>query len=127
MQFAGGTSWAKTRRLPEPSAHDEDLRTMAYRLIDMAGVLLGEAAVPADTREGLAARARVGALSVRYVLPDRLGTAPVDRIVQLRTRYEAEFRAFSDAVERTAHTLQDCGRRRQSAGTGDAPARGGAP
>ncbi|MEQ6028065.1 hypothetical protein SOM70_36540 [Streptomyces salinarius] len=41
LQFAGGTSWEKTRRLPEPSAHDEDLRTMAYRLIDAAGLQRG--------------------------------------------------------------------------------------
>ncbi|MBT2455225.1 hypothetical protein [Streptomyces sp. ISL-86] len=38
LQFAGGTRWEKTRRLPEPSAHDEDLRTMAYRLMDAAGL-----------------------------------------------------------------------------------------
>ncbi|MGW5505952.1 DinB/UmuC family translesion DNA polymerase [Streptomyces rochei] len=37
LRFAGGTSWDKTRRLPEASAHDDDLRTMAYRLIDAAG------------------------------------------------------------------------------------------
>ncbi|MEU9646831.1 hypothetical protein [Streptomyces sp. NPDC048188] len=41
LQFAGGSSWEKTRRLPEPSAHDEDLRTMAYRLIDAAGLQRG--------------------------------------------------------------------------------------
>ncbi|RSN54017.1 hypothetical protein DMH12_17165 [Streptomyces sp. WAC 04229] len=41
LQFAGGGSWEKTRRLPEPSAHDEDLRTMAYRIIDAAGLQRG--------------------------------------------------------------------------------------
>ncbi|WP_226487618.1 DNA polymerase Y family protein [Streptomyces parvulus] len=41
LQFAGGARWEKTRRLPEPSAHDEDLRTMAYRLIDAAGLQRG--------------------------------------------------------------------------------------
>ncbi|WP_369181847.1 hypothetical protein [Streptomyces mutabilis] len=35
-QFAGGTTWERTRRLPVPSAHDEDPRTMAYRLTDAA-------------------------------------------------------------------------------------------
>ncbi|MCJ1679714.1 hypothetical protein MTF65_20685 [Streptomyces sp. APSN-46.1] len=38
LQFAGGTRWEKTRRLVEPSAHDEDLRTLAYRLMDAAGL-----------------------------------------------------------------------------------------
>jgi DNA polymerase-4 len=38
LQFAGGTRWEKSRRLPEPSAHDEDLRTQAYRLMDAAGL-----------------------------------------------------------------------------------------
>ncbi len=28
LRFAGGTSWEKTRRLTEPSAHDDDLRTL---------------------------------------------------------------------------------------------------
>ncbi|WP_318658287.1 DinB/UmuC family translesion DNA polymerase [Streptomyces triticiradicis] len=37
LRFAGGTSWDKTRRLTEPSAHDDDLRTTAYRLIDAVG------------------------------------------------------------------------------------------
>ncbi|WP_309171891.1 MULTISPECIES: hypothetical protein [unclassified Streptomyces] len=32
LRFAGGTTWEKTRRLPEASAHDDDLRTPAYRL-----------------------------------------------------------------------------------------------
>ncbi|MFD5886714.1 hypothetical protein ACFWHQ_12140 [Streptomyces sp. NPDC060334] len=38
LRFAGGTRWEKTRRLAEPSAHDEDLRTAAYRLMDAAGL-----------------------------------------------------------------------------------------
>ncbi|WP_328860093.1 DNA polymerase Y family protein [Streptomyces sp. NBC_00306] len=38
LQFAGGTHWEKTRRLPEPSGHDEDLRTAAYRMMDAAGL-----------------------------------------------------------------------------------------
>ncbi|MFB0620842.1 hypothetical protein [Streptomyces sp. AGS-58] len=41
LLFAGGTSWEKTRRLPEPSAHDEDLRTLAYQLMDAAGLQRG--------------------------------------------------------------------------------------
>ncbi|MFE2533734.1 hypothetical protein [Streptomyces sp. NPDC059371] len=41
LRFAGGTSWDKTRRLAEASAHDDDLRTAAYRLIDAAGLQRG--------------------------------------------------------------------------------------
>ncbi|MGI3226740.1 DNA polymerase Y family protein [Streptomyces sp. GTA36] len=57
LRFAGGTSWEKTRRLPEASAHDDDLRTMVYQLVDAAGlqrgrltglVLRGEDLVDAD-------------------------------------------------------------------------------
>ncbi|MFF3485751.1 hypothetical protein ACFYXC_21110 [Streptomyces sp. NPDC002701] len=57
LRFAGGTAWEKTRRMPEASAHDDDLRTTAYRLIDAAGlqrgrltglVLKGEDLVDAD-------------------------------------------------------------------------------
>jgi DNA polymerase-4 len=41
LKFAGGTSWEKTRRLREPSAHDDDLRTLAYQLMDAAGLQRG--------------------------------------------------------------------------------------
>ncbi|MEU9353575.1 hypothetical protein AB0D65_21945 [Streptomyces griseoloalbus] len=41
LRFAGGTSWEKTRRLTEPSAHDDDLRTLAYQLMDAAGLQRG--------------------------------------------------------------------------------------
>ncbi|MFI9568769.1 DinB/UmuC family translesion DNA polymerase [Streptomyces rishiriensis] len=37
LKFAGGTSWEKTRRLPEPSAHEDDLRALAYRLMGPLG------------------------------------------------------------------------------------------
>ncbi|TLQ38968.1 DNA polymerase Y family protein [Streptomyces marianii] len=39
LTFASGAApWEKTRRLREPSAHDEDLRTAAYQLLDAAGL-----------------------------------------------------------------------------------------
>lgn len=41
LRFAGGTSWDKTRRLPEPSAHEDDLRVLAYQLMDAAGLQRG--------------------------------------------------------------------------------------
>ncbi len=40
LQFPGST-WHKTRRLAEPSGHDEDLRTLAYQLMDAAGLQRG--------------------------------------------------------------------------------------
>ncbi|MFD3843020.1 hypothetical protein ACFWWC_43410 [Streptomyces sp. NPDC058642] len=41
LTFAGGGRWEKTRRLVEPSAHDDDLRTLAYQLMDAAGLQRG--------------------------------------------------------------------------------------
>ncbi|MFJ4467243.1 hypothetical protein ACIP2X_06925 [Streptomyces sp. NPDC089424] len=41
LRFAGGGTWHKTRRLPEPSAHDDDLRTLAYQLMDAAALQRG--------------------------------------------------------------------------------------
>ncbi|MFD7136777.1 hypothetical protein [Streptomyces sp. NPDC059894] len=41
LTFAGNCSWEKTRCLKEPSAHDEDLRVLAYRLMDAAGLQRG--------------------------------------------------------------------------------------
>ncbi|MET9734487.1 hypothetical protein ABZZ79_28775 [Streptomyces sp. NPDC006458] len=41
LRFAGGSSWEKTRRLPAASGHDEDLRIIAYRLLDAAGLQRG--------------------------------------------------------------------------------------
>ncbi|MEV7130645.1 hypothetical protein [Streptomyces sp. NPDC093260] len=41
LRFAGGATWEKTRRLPEASGHDEDLRTIAYQLMDAAGLQRG--------------------------------------------------------------------------------------
>ncbi|MFF7771765.1 hypothetical protein ACFZC7_35375 [Streptomyces massasporeus] len=41
LKFAGGSTWTKTRRLAEPSHHDDDLRTVAYQLMDAAGLQRG--------------------------------------------------------------------------------------
>ncbi|MFJ2008394.1 DNA polymerase Y family protein [Streptomyces chartreusis] len=41
LTFAGGGKWEKTRRLAEPSAHDDDLRLVAYQLMDAAGLQRG--------------------------------------------------------------------------------------
>ncbi|MEV5320310.1 hypothetical protein AB0K92_22090 [Streptomyces sp. NPDC052687] len=89
LRFAGGTSWEKTRRLAEPSAHDDDLRQLANQLMDAAGlqrgrltgiVLRGEDLIDADrvaqqislddTRE-----ARL--LAERTVVRDKFGPAAI--------------------------------------------------
>ncbi|MFD9984030.1 hypothetical protein ACFWZJ_27015 [Streptomyces massasporeus] len=41
LKFAGGSTWTKTRRLIEPSHHDDDLRTAAYQLMGAAGLQRG--------------------------------------------------------------------------------------
>ncbi|MEU0119671.1 hypothetical protein ABZ137_39895 [Streptomyces bobili] len=41
LKFAGNSGWEKARRLREPSAHDEDLRVLAYQLMDAAGLQCG--------------------------------------------------------------------------------------
>ncbi|MET9913402.1 hypothetical protein ABZZ74_42715 [Streptomyces sp. NPDC006476] len=41
LTFAGHGRWEKTRRLAEPSAHDDDLRLIAYQLMDGAGLQRG--------------------------------------------------------------------------------------
>ncbi|MFE6334202.1 hypothetical protein ACFVP3_30540 [Streptomyces sp. NPDC057806] len=41
LTFAGNSNWTRTRRLTEPSAHDDDLRLLAYQLMDAAGLQRG--------------------------------------------------------------------------------------
>jgi DNA polymerase-4 len=41
LRFAGGATWEKTRRLVAASAHDEDLRLLAYQLMDAAALQRG--------------------------------------------------------------------------------------
>ncbi|MGW1363056.1 DNA polymerase Y family protein [Streptomyces chartreusis] len=41
LSFAGGGIWEKTRRLAEPSGHDDDLRLIAYQLMDAAALQRG--------------------------------------------------------------------------------------
>ncbi|MEU9413752.1 hypothetical protein AB0E08_49880 [Streptomyces sp. NPDC048281] len=38
LTFAGGPAWEKTRRLAEPSGHEDDLRQLTYQLMDAAGL-----------------------------------------------------------------------------------------
>ncbi|WP_331724822.1 DNA polymerase Y family protein [Streptomyces canus] len=41
LKFASGSSWEKTRRLAAPSGHEDDLRQLAYQLMDAAGLQRG--------------------------------------------------------------------------------------
>ncbi|MFI6254366.1 hypothetical protein [Streptomyces sp. NPDC051016] len=41
LTFAGGPAWEKTRRLAEPSGHEDDLRQLTYQLMDAAGLQRG--------------------------------------------------------------------------------------
>ena len=41
LRFAGDATWEKTRRLVAASAHDEDLRLLAYQLMDAAALQRG--------------------------------------------------------------------------------------
>ncbi|MER6695431.1 DNA polymerase Y family protein, partial [Streptomyces minutiscleroticus] len=59
LRLAGGTGWERTRRLPEPSAHDDDLRALAYRLMDAAGLQRGRLTGIALRAEDLVAADRV--------------------------------------------------------------------
>lgn len=44
LRFVGEGRWEKSRRLPSASAHDDDLRTLAYQLMDAAGLQRGRLA-----------------------------------------------------------------------------------
>ncbi|MFD4874572.1 hypothetical protein ACFWOB_14590 [Streptomyces sp. NPDC058420] len=41
LSFAGGPTWEKTRRLTGPSAHEDDLRLLAYQVMEAAGLQRG--------------------------------------------------------------------------------------
>ncbi|MFF0384825.1 DUF6236 family protein [Streptomyces sp. NPDC004286] len=69
------------------------------------GAVLLEGTMPFVAAPDL--NSQVGLLSLEYVLPARLGRVSADTIVQLRTDYEAEFLAYTDAVEHTARALRD--------------------
>ncbi|SED58640.1 DNA polymerase-4 [Streptomyces sp. Ag109_O5-10] len=54
LTFAGGPAWEKTRRLPEPSGHEDDLRRLTYQLMDSAGLQRGRLTALALRAEDLA-------------------------------------------------------------------------
>jgi DNA polymerase-4 len=82
LKFAGGPSWEKSRRLLEASAHEDDLRTMAYRLIDAAGLQRGRLTGLALRGEDLAGAEQIAQqISLDHAREDRLVAEEVsDRI-----------------------------------------------
>ncbi|MER7841523.1 hypothetical protein ABTY98_37975 [Streptomyces sp. NPDC096040] len=54
LTFAGGPAWEKTRRLTEPSGHEDDLRQLTYQLMDAAGLQRGRLTALALRAEDLA-------------------------------------------------------------------------
>ncbi|MER6345097.1 DNA polymerase Y family protein [Streptomyces sp. NPDC001595] len=82
LTFAGGTSWEKTRRLAEASAHDDDLRQLAYQLMDAAGLQRGRLTGIALRGEDLIDAARVARqISLDDTREDRLlAEQAMDRI-----------------------------------------------
>jgi DNA polymerase-4 len=82
LTFAGGGSWEKTRRLPEPSAHDDDLRTLAYRLMDAAGLQRGRLiTLTLKGEDPIAADQVAQQISLDEAREDRLvAEAVVDRV-----------------------------------------------
>jgi hypothetical protein len=89
LTFAGGGAWEKTRRLPEPSAHEDDLRMLAYRLMDAAGLQRGRLTAIALKGEDLISADQVtqqisldDARACRLVA--RSGPGPRPRQVRLR-------------------------------------------
>lgn len=59
LYFAGGSRWDSTRRLLEASAHDEDLRPLAHRLMDAAALQRGRLTGLALKAEDLAEAGQV--------------------------------------------------------------------
>lgn len=82
LTFAGGATWAKTRRLTEPSAHDDDLRLIAYRLLDGAGLQRGRLTALTLQGEDLIDADRVAQqITLDHAREDRLAAeAAIDRV-----------------------------------------------
>lgn len=82
LTFAGDSNWTKTRRLAEPSAHDDDLRALAYQLMEAAGLQRGRLTALALKGEDLIGAAQVAQqISLDDAREDRLvAEAAVDRV-----------------------------------------------
>ncbi|MFJ8142313.1 hypothetical protein [Streptomyces sp. NPDC096013] len=81
LSFAGGPKREKTRRLSEPSAHADDLRLLAYQVMDAAGLQRGRLTGLALRGEDLVDAVLVaeqltgGSRWARPVVPSGLGPA----------------------------------------------------
>ncbi|WP_369192137.1 hypothetical protein [Streptomyces sp. R08] len=53
LSFVGGPKWEKKRRLTGPSTHEDDLRLLAYKVMDAAGLQQGRLTGLALRREDL--------------------------------------------------------------------------
>ncbi|WP_329020437.1 DNA polymerase Y family protein [Streptomyces sp. NBC_01601] len=82
LRFAGGGSWEKSRRLQAPTAHDDDLRSLAYQLMDAAGLQRGRLTALALRGEDLLDADQVAEqISLDTAREDRLvAEAAVDRV-----------------------------------------------
>ncbi|MEY9997488.1 DNA polymerase-4 [Streptomyces sp. V4I8] len=82
LKFAGNSTWEKTRRLTEPSAHDDDLRLLASQLMDAAGLQRGRLTALALRGEDLIGADQVPQqISLDDAREDRLvAEAAVDRV-----------------------------------------------
>ncbi|MGY5056747.1 hypothetical protein ACWDFR_22150 [Streptomyces sp. 900105755] len=73
LTFADGPAWEKTRRLPEPSWHEDDLRRLTYQLMDAAGLQRGRLTALALRAKGVADADQVaGQLSLDTARQTRL-------------------------------------------------------
>ncbi|WP_329406008.1 DNA polymerase Y family protein [Streptomyces sp. NBC_00704] len=99
LKFAGGATWEKSRRLPEPSGHDDDLRALAYRLMDAAGLRRGRPAALALKGEDLVGVDQVAQqISLDGTREARLvAGAAIERPRQIRT-----------PSHRPGHRLPEC-------------------
>ncbi|MGX1541050.1 DNA polymerase Y family protein [Streptomyces adustus] len=90
LRFAGGTTWDKTRRLTEASAHDDDLRTTAYRLIDAAGLQRGRITGVALKAEDLIAAEQVAEqISLDHAREARLAAEEVSDRIRAKFGHDA--------------------------------------
>ncbi|MFD4944648.1 DUF6236 family protein [Streptomyces sp. NPDC058409] len=69
----------------------------------IAAAMLGELPRPAGSDE----TTRLGLMAVQCVLPDGLRSVPVAKIIQLRKDHQAEFNAFTQAVDKAAADLRE--------------------
>ncbi|MEV5843690.1 hypothetical protein AB0M32_17185 [Streptomyces sp. NPDC051985] len=79
--FAGGPAWERTRRLAEPSGHEDDLRQLTYQLMDAAGLQRARLSGLVFCAEDLVDGERVKQLSLDSARQARLtAEATADRI-----------------------------------------------